>query len=1116
LIISVIKCEDAIPVYNVNDGDKIVGRIQTKAHFVNIVMNGQDEIIKVPGNAKVTKDKASPKDEVWVNFMWTVSNISYEWNLNFKLKNENVIFESATLKQNSIAQNFKPMMNFGNWTHAYSCKFVVTAVDLNSPEKLPLMIMQSNKIQVFNFMKNFSEDVTTCQADLSTPDVGHWNLTNDKSEICLRFDGAVKLNVTYKDLKNDTKSVLLNVPSSAYIIPSESYCASTNASVNETTEQRLTLGFYDNWSLGYLFTRDANITGDKRGDHWILHEVTLKRKMMDVLTPNCLNPVLFFFSHYSFSLHIMNPASGRGEDWNNSDAEMLDVHANKETIMASRSQVNNDEGTSVEAFRDFFNMVSVQADVGSVPMILETGQLARLADGSAVAKMGATTVMATVVAKSRSAVQPMMFMPLTVDYRSRAAAVGRIPTNFLRREIGASDSEILTARMIDRSLRPAFGRDCYVDCQVSCSLLSLEADATGADVLAVNAASAALACSNVVWNGPVACARVCWVDSRPVLNPSRQQLEMSTLNLVLSVGEHRRIVMVEAGGGSSGSCSLDQLYACCDLAVDSAQRTLDAIKQLAARAGKPKRVPSGQLLPADKPDDLTGAIQLYASATLGELLLDKDLDKMAFDERVANLRHDTADNLRQADCFQDDQLRFFDVAFNDLLKKALRDQVFNTGHRRDGRTLDELRPIDCSVDLYPSLHGSALFQRGQTQVMCSLTFDSRQAAFRGDMFSLLNSGGITKEKKFMFHYNFASFATNELSSARGIGRRELGHGALAEKALRPVVPSDFPFTIRLAADVLESNGSSSMASVCAGSLALMDAGVPTKSSVSGVAIGLMSKQDENGNISDYRLLTDIAGIEDFFGDMDFKIAFTSNGEVTAIQLDTKLLGGIDQRIFRQACERGLQANRNVQRKMAACLAKPRAAIKPNGPVEEQLPVPASKRSRLLGAGGLNLKRIEARTGVQISQLDDTVYSVFAPNKQAMQQARQSLDQLLADNVEEEQLEFGAIYETKIVELKDAGLMVQLHPSLAPVFVPNSQLDSRRIAHPATLGFQVGQTLLVKYFGRDPVTGQMRLSRKVLQQIGPAGERSNVCKCPKMLTMLYGLIFARSQRSKDHF
>ncbi|KRZ06647.1 Polyribonucleotide nucleotidyltransferase 1, mitochondrial [Trichinella zimbabwensis] len=740
-------------------------------------------------------------------------------------------------------------------------------------------------------------------------------------------------------------------------------------------------------------------------------------------------------------------------------------------------------------------VVSVQVDVDStVPMILETGQLARMADGSAVAKIGATAVMATVVAKSRSVVQPMMFMPLTVDYRSRAAAVGRIPTNFLRREIGASDSEILTARMIDRSLRPAFKRDCYVDCQVSCSLLSMEADGTVADVLAVNAASAALACSNVVWNGPVACARVCLVDSRPVLNPSRQQLEMSTMNLVLSVGENRRIVMVEAGGGGNGSCSLEQLYACCDLAVDSAQRTLVAIKQLSARAGKPKKplqTIAGQQV--DKPsvidDELTGAIQLYASATLGELLLDRDLDKMAFDERVANLRHETVDNLRQAHCFQEDQLRLFDVAFNDLLKKALRDQVFNTGRRRDGRALDELRPIDCSVDLYPSLHGSALFQRGQTQVMCSLTFDSRQAAFRGDMFSLLNSGGMVKEKKFMFHYSFASFATNELSSARGIGRRELGHGALAEKALRPVVPSDFPFTIRLAADVLESNGSSSMASVCAGSLALMDAGVPTKSSVSGVAIGLMSKQgDENGNISDYRLLTDIAGIEDFFGDMDFKIAFTSNSEVTAIQLDTKLLGGIDQRIFRQACERGLQANLKVQRKMDACLQKPRATIKPNGPVEEQLVVVASKRSRLLGAGGLNLKRIEARTGVQISQLDETIYSVFAPNKQAMQQARQSLDELLADNVEEEKLEFGAIYETKIVELKDTGLMVELHPSLAPVFVPNSQLDSRRVAHPATLGFQVGQPLLVKYFGRDPVTGQMRLSRKVLQQIGPAGTK----------------------------
>ncbi|KRY90022.1 Lysosome-associated membrane glycoprotein 1 [Trichinella pseudospiralis] len=289
--IAVITCEDAIPVYNVNDGDKIVGRIQTKAHFVDSLMNGNDAVVKVPEDAKVTKDKASPKDEVWVRFTWTASSILYEWDLNFKLKNENVIFESATLKQNKTnIQIFKPMMNFGNWTHAYSCKFVTTAANSNLPEKLPRMIMQSNKIQVFNFMKNFSEDVTTCPADLSAPDVGHWNLTNDKSEICLRFDGAIRLNVTYEAMNHAMESVLLNVPSSAYIIPSESYCATADASVNETTEQRLTLGFYDDWSLSYAFTRDANITGDKRGDHWILHAVTLKRKMMNVLTPNCLNP----------------------------------------------------------------------------------------------------------------------------------------------------------------------------------------------------------------------------------------------------------------------------------------------------------------------------------------------------------------------------------------------------------------------------------------------------------------------------------------------------------------------------------------------------------------------------------------------------------------------------------------------------------------------------------------------------------------------------------------------------------------------------------------------------------------------------------------------------------
>ncbi|KFD52262.1 hypothetical protein M514_06825 [Trichuris suis] len=707
----------------------------------------------------------------------------------------------------------------------------------------------------------------------------------------------------------------------------------------------------------------------------------------------------------------------------------------------------------------------VDVDVGGRSMRLETGRFARMADGCVLGRMGDTVVMVTVVGKERSSAYS--FMPLTVDYRNRASAFGRIPTNFLRREIGVTDAEILTGRLIDRSLRCCFSKECYSDCQVLCNLISYDG-INDPEVLSVNAASAALACSPIPWRGPVAAIRVALdANGCPLVNPTKQQVEKSRFNLVLTAATDRRVVMVEASGDGIPT---DVVHHCARCALDSSKGILEAIANLQSSAGKQKRQYNVGSQPCE---NLINAIQQYAESPLIDILNDHSLDKVAVDEKIAALRQETSLHVKET--LAEDEVAQFDESFTDLIRLTLRKQIFKTGVRRDGRTVDGLRPIDCQVDLYKPLHGSAVFQRGQTQVLCTVTFDSHQAAFRGDVVSLL--GGSAKEKRFMLHYTFSPFATNEISSSRGINRRELGHGALAEKALRAVVPREFPFTIRLASDVLESNGSSSMATVCAGSMALMDSGVPIRCPVSGVAIGLVTMDD------DYRLLVDIAGIEDYFGDMDFKIASSQEG-VTAMQLDTKLLGGIADNIFTEAIEAGVEANGRILAIMSGCIASPRSAPKANGPVEETLEVAPSKRARFLGPGGMHLKRVEANTNVQITQIDDARYSVFAPNRQCMEEAKRELDVLLEDNYEDK-LEFGSICTAKITELRDNGVMVILHPQMQPVLLPNSQLDTRRVGHPSNLGLEVGQEICVKYFGRDPVTGHMRLSRKVLQQAEPA-------------------------------
>ncbi|XP_006784041.1 polyribonucleotide nucleotidyltransferase 1, mitochondrial [Neolamprologus brichardi] len=501
--------------------------------------------------------------------------------------------------------------------------------------------------------------------------------------------------------------------------------------------------------------------------------------------------------------------------------------------------------------------------------------------------------------------------------------------------------------------------------------------------------------------------------------------------------------------------------------VKHTQQIIHAIQQLAREQKVTKRTPVKMFSP---PTDMVEHVRRLASERIYAVFTDYTHDKISRDEAINKVRLETEEELKE----KFPQAEPFEVieSFNTLSKEIFRNLVLNEYRRCDGRELTGLRNISCDVDLFKPLHGSALFQRGQTQVLCSVTFDSLESSIKTDIITTALSG--IKDKNFMLHYEFPPYATNETGKMGGLNRRELGHGALAEKALRPVIPKDFPFTIRVTAEVLESNGSSSMASACGGSLALMDAGVPISSAVAGVAIGLISKAnpEKPAEIEDYRLLTDILGIEDYLGDMDFKLAGTNKG-ITALQADVKI-PGLPLKVVMEAIQQATVAKREILGIMNKCIAKPRESRKENGPVVENVRVPVSRRARFVGPGGYNLRRLQAQTGVTISQVDEETFSVFAPTPGAMNEAQHFISEICKDDPS---------YSSSVLLLlcfRDIGVMVKLYPNMTPVLLHNSQLDHKRIKHPSALGLEVGQEIQVKYFGRDPTDGRMRLSRKVLQ------------------------------------
>ncbi|PIC40901.1 hypothetical protein B9Z55_008496 [Caenorhabditis nigoni] len=704
------------------------------------------------------------------------------------------------------------------------------------------------------------------------------------------------------------------------------------------------------------------------------------------------------------------------------------------------------------------NERSVSVDFnGKNSLELRTGHMARFASAAVVASSGDNSVMATVVQRKQKQGDGNG-VPLQVEYRPSASAVGRIPTNFLRRELSQSDNEILISRAIDRSIRPLMPANSY-ETQVICKPLALDENADQI-MLGINAASTALHISSAPFNGPLAAIRVS-MDPRGKIfhiNPGQEELKASSMNMIVAMRRNQKTVMIELDGEETRG---EQLEEALDVAFQNVERLHVAMDELGGeeKDDLPEKTSTGEILEI---------LEALARERIYYVMTDSTHDKISRDEEIKAIMQDVIGTealqpFPPADIYQ---------CWSSLVKKVLRETTLSTGIRCDGRRPTDFRPIRIQVDMYKKLHGCSMFQRGQTQVMSTVTFDSPTAAFHPD--SVAQLLGSQRKKSFMLHYEFPSFATNDIGASRSLNRREIGHGALAEKALKPLFPTGFPYAVRLACQVLESNGSSSMASVCGGSLALYDAGVPMKNAAAGVAIGLIS--DEREPETNYKVLTDILGIEDYAGDMDFKIAGTKNG-FTAAQLDVKN-DGLTREQLRESLDAARAGIDHVLGKMAIIRDRPREQPKSTVPIIESMRIEPHKRVTLFRNNGYNCKLIEAETGVKISVEDESNISLLAPSQEKLQKALNMMNGVLESNTTLD-FAFGSIIQAEIVEIMDRGVYVTLPGSSQRVLINNNHLSLHPIRHPDVLGLKVGDKMACTWFGRDEHTGNIRLSRKTL-------------------------------------
>ncbi len=691
----------------------------------------------------------------------------------------------------------------------------------------------------------------------------------------------------------------------------------------------------------------------------------------------------------------------------------------------------------------------VTAQIGSTSISIETGKIAKLADGAVVVSSGDTIVMCSAV--SATAIKEGQdFFPLTVDYREKAAAVGKIPGGYFKREGRPSEKETLTSRMTDRPLRPLFPAGYLYDTQIISILLSADGE-NDPDMLALNGASAALCVSDIPFAGPIGAVRVGRVDGKFVANPTHSERDQSDLDLVY-VGTENDVIMIE---GAADELPEQEFVRALEFAHGHAREMIRIQKELAAAVGKPKR--EMPLLTVNQ-DILEIAYRVAGDRIEGALY---NASKVARTKAVNALKEEVKaavlEKFPEADKFAISQ------AFDYVQKKAFRISVLEKQKRMDGRGYQDLRPISCEVGVLPRAHGSAIFQRGETQALALATLAPIEEAQNIDAY-----GGGETSKSFLLHYNFPPFSVGETGRTGGASRREIGHGALAERSLEPVVPStdDFRYAIRISSEIMESNGSTSMASVCGGMLALMDAGVPVKTPVAGISVGLVTEYGEGGELKRYELLTDIIGSEDHFGDMDFKLCGTETG-VTGFQLDLKL-PGVSHKIMAEAVQRAKEARTKILGIMTATLDKPRADLSPYAPRIETIKINPEKIGALIGPGGKTIKGIVAETGAEINIDDDGSVHIYANNPQSMARAKEIIGGMTRE------IEIGQTYQGRVVSTKEFGAFVEVFPGKDGL-VHISELADFRVKRTEDVA-KIGDVMWVKCIGIDD-KGRVKLSRK---------------------------------------
>ena len=690
----------------------------------------------------------------------------------------------------------------------------------------------------------------------------------------------------------------------------------------------------------------------------------------------------------------------------------------------------------------------VTAQIGAHSISIETGKIAKLADGSVIVSCGETIVLASAVSAT-TIKEGQDFFPLTVDYREKAAAAGKFPGGYFKREGRPTEKETLTSRMTDRPLRPLFPQGYFYDTQVISILLSADGE-NDPDILSMNGASAALTVSDIPFKGPIGAVRIGRVNGEFVANPTHTDRLQSDLDLIY-VGTENDVIMIE---GAANELPEAEFLKALEFAHGHAREMIRAQKELAAQVGKPKR--EMPLLNV-KPELLEIAYQVAGDRIEGALYTQ---GKVARSKAVHALREEVKAAMLQkypeADDFAISQ------AFDYVQKKAFRVSVLEKQKRMDGRGYQDLRQISCEVGVLPRAHGSAIFQRGETQALALATLAPIEEAQMIDAY-----GGGEQSKRFLLHYNFPPFSVGETGRFGGASRREIGHGALAERSLEPVVPSenDFRYAIRISSEVMESNGSTSMASVCGGMLALMDAGVPVKDVVAGISVGLVTEYD-NDQLKRYELLTDIIGSEDHFGDMDFKLCGTAKG-VTGYQLDLKL-PGISLKILSEAIQRAKEARSKILEIMRSAIDTPRAELSKYAPRIETIKINPEKIGALIGPGGKTIKGIVAETGAEINIEDDGSVHIYATSGESMARAKEIIGGMTRE------IEIGATYQGRVVSTKEFGAFVEVFPGKDGL-VHISELADFRVKRTEDVA-KVGDIIWVKCIGIDD-KGRVKLSRK---------------------------------------